>query len=125
MSTPTTPDSVTPAPVGVDAVRKEAYKDGILTVEELRKIVAEMVKDGVTKQEKSIFETDMKKAMLDNPDTKSKAEIVAISQQILSTTELLKKFMYFVAAVLLIVVLMSLISNGQLMSLVLEALRIT
>jgi len=99
-------------------VRKEAYSDGKLTVDEFRKITEKAAEDGVTKEEKSLVSNDMAKAMKDNPDSASKAEITLIAQMVLSNTEILKKVIYLVLTFVIVYVFTIALTNGQLTAII-------
>lgn len=104
MSSPneTTPPTTqtNPAPETLEAVRKEAYADGRLLVDEFRKIVEKAAEGGVTKEEKALVKQDLGKAMQDNPDAESRALLAAYAQLILTNKEIVSKFLYVIGALL-------------------------
>jgi hypothetical protein len=119
----TTPTETNPAAKTLDQVRADVYADGKVFADELRLIREKIEEDGkTTKEELKLFESDFKRALLDATSAEEKAKITATAEGLLGTQKMIKSFMYFVAAVLGIGVLSWLVTNGQLMSLVLQLL---
>lgn len=122
MSTNTEPKPVV-APMepakDLKTVIKDAHVDGKITVQENRDIVNKIAEDGViSKDEKAQYKPVLSKALTDNPDTASKAEIVMDSRRVLTDKELLRTIVFAVLIPLGIVVLFAMFNIETLKSII-------
>jgi hypothetical protein len=97
----------------------DAHADGKITVQENRNIVNKIAEDGViSKDEKGQYKPVLSKALADNPDAASKAEIVMDSRRVLTDKELLRTIVFAVLIPLGIVVLFAMFNIETLKSII-------